>query len=475
MINKNNFKETMPALTPEERIKNFNEVETGLTDESALKEACRCLGCKARPCVSGCPVGIDIPEFIKHIVNKDLKSSYEVILKNNFFPAICGRVCPQEKQCEARCVRGKTGEPVAIGRLERYAADKNMESEPKIKRENKNPANILPSCKHKIAIVGSGPSGLTCAAELLKLGFDVTVFEALHIPGGVLAYGIPEFRLPKKILNYELEKLKKSGAKIITNMVIGKSLSIDELFSLGYSAVYIASGAGLPKFMNIPGEGLSGVYSANEFLTRINLMKAHEENYDTPIVKSKNVIVIGGGNVAMDAARCAKRLGSDKVTVVYRRTENEMPARKDEILHTKEEGIEFLFLSSPAEFLGGNGKVKGVGYIKMKLSDADNFGRKSVTAQSDKVFEIKADTVIVAIGNDPNNLIKDSAPGIEFDSKGRIIADVETTKTSRPFVYAGGDTVTGAATVILAMGAGKRAAQQINSDLKSSKSSEGKI
>lgn len=466
MINKSKFKEIMRVSNPEERIKDFNEVELGLTDESAFKEACRCLSCKNRPCVSGCPVGVDIPEFIKYIVNKDLKSSYEIILKNNSFPAICGRVCPQEKQCEEKCVRRKTGESVAIGRLERYVADKNMESESKIFCENNNSANNSPSIKHKIAVIGSGPSGLTCAAELLKFGFDVTVFEALHAPGGVLAYGIPEFRLPKKILNYELEKLKINGAKIVTNVVIGKSLTIDELFLAGFSAVYIASGAGLPRFMNIPGEGLSGVCSANEFLTRINLMKAYDKKYDTPVIKPQHVVVVGGGNVAMDAARCAKRLGPEKVTVIYRRTENEMPARKDEILHAKEEGVEFLFLSNPTEFFGESGKVEGVRYQKMKLCDADNSGRRSVTLESEELFEIKADTVIVAIGNDSNTLIKESAPGINFDNKGRIVADFETTKTSKPYVYAGGDIVTGAATVILAMGAGKKAAKQISLDLK---------
>jgi glutamate synthase (NADPH) small chain len=465
MINKSKIKEIMPALNPEKRIGSFNEVETGFTDESAFKEASRCLGCKARPCVSGCPVGVDIPEFIKCVVNRDLKSSYEIILKNNSFPAICGRVCPQEKQCEAKCVRGKTGEPVAIGRLERYVSDKHMEAEPKNFTENKNSANISHPLKHKIAVVGSGPSGLTCAAELLKFGFEVTVFEALHALGGVLAYGIPEFRLPKKILNYELRKLKENGAKIITNVIIGKSFSIDELFSSGFDAVYIASGAGLPRFMNIPGEGLAGVFAANEFLTRVNLMKAHEEKYDTPIIKPKHVVVVGGGNVAMDAARCAQRLGPEKVTVIYRRTENEMPARKDEILHAKEEKIEFLFLSNPVEFIGENGKVAGVRYNKMKLGSADNSGRKSVILESDEIFEINADAVIVAIGNGSNTLIRDSAPGIEFDGKGRIAVEPETTKTSAPYIYAGGDVVTGAATVILAMGAGKKAARQIKSDL----------
>lgn len=465
MINKSKFKEPMPALTPQERVKNFSEVETGLTDESALKEAFRCFNCKNRPCVSGCPVGVDISEFIKCITEQDLKSSYEIITKNNSFPAMCGRVCPQEKQCEAKCIRGKTGEPVAIGRLERYVADKNMETESINSCESKISTNISHTPKHKIAVVGSGPSGLTCAAELLKFGFDVTVFEALHTAGGVLAYGIPEFRLPKKILNYELKKLKENGAKIITDAVIGKCLSVDELFSSGFSAIYIASGAGLPRFMNIKGEGLAGVFAANEFLTRINLMKAHLEEYDTPILKPKNVVVVGGGNVAMDAARCAKRLNPEKVTVIYRRTEDEMPARKDEIIHAKEEGVEFLFLSNPVEFAGENGKVTGVRYNKMKISSHDNSGKKSVIPESNKIFEIKADAVIVAIGNSSNALIRECAPGIEFNSHGRIVTNPETTMTSRPYIYAGGDIVTGAATVILAMGTGKRAARQIRSDL----------
>ena len=458
MINNNKTKEPVNMQDPKERIKNFDEVELGFSDENAKKEALRCLNCKVKPCVSACPVGIDIPDFINKIANGDAKSAYDIITKNNSFPAICGRVCPQEKQCESKCIRGKTGEPVSIGRLERYAADKNLNS----LRSN---INISEGNEHKIAVVGSGPSGLACASELLKMGFKVTIFEALHTVGGVLSYGIPEFRLPRKILECEVQKLIASGVEIITNVIIGKSLKIDDLFKMGYKAVYIASGAGLPRFMNIPGEGLSGVYSANEFLTRINLMKSYKDEYDTPIVKPKKVLVIGGGNVAMDAARCAKRLGNVDVTIVYRRTENEMPARKDEVLHAKEEGIKFLFLSNPVEFFGIDGKVSGAKCVKMKIID-DGSSRNPVVPVPGETFEIMGDTVIVAIGNDSNGTIKEAGNSIKFDSRGRIITDGETCRTSQPFVYAGGDIVTGAATVILAMGAGKAAAKQIAKDVK---------
>lgn len=457
MFNKSKFKEPMPVLSPEIRIKNFKEVELGLDDNSALREAERCLNCKNPPCVKGCPVGVKIPDFIKCIKDNDVNSAYKTILKDNIFPAVCGRVCPQEKQCEAKCVRNKSGEPVAIGSLERYCADKN--------NENEKSECILSNNQHKIAVVGSGPSGLTCASELAGLGFEVTVFEALHIPGGVLAYGIPEFRLPRKVLAHELENLKNKGVKILTNVVAGQSFSIDSLFDQGYSAVYISSGAGLPNFMNIPGEGMSGIYSANEFLTRVNLMHANKEEYDTPIPPVKKVAVIGAGNVAMDAARVAKRLGAEKVTVIYRRTENEMPARRAEVIHAKEEGIEFLFLSNPKRFLGENGIVSKIECVKMKLEEKDSSGRKSVSVIPDSEFEVLADTVIVAIGNSPNSLIRNSEPELEFDSKGRIITDLQTSQTSRKFVYAGGDAVTGAATVIQAMGAGKKAAHQIFYDL----------
>lgn len=459
MINNSKTKEPMPMQNALERSKNFGEVELGLSDESALNEARRCLNCKARPCVKGCPVGVRIPDFIKSICDNDCAGAYNIITKDNAFPAMCGRVCPQEKQCEAMCVRGKTGEPVSIGRLERYVADKFIKSGLKHKdSENKKTG-------YKVAVVGSGPSGLACASELARFGHEVTIFEALHKVGGVLTYGIPEFRLPRSILNYEIESLKSKGVNIVTDTIIGKSFSISDLFKEGYKAVYIASGAGLPKFMNIPGEGMPGVYSANEFLTRINLMKAYKEDYDTPIIKPKNVVVVGGGNVAMDAARCAKRLGADRVTVIYRRTEEEMPARKDEISHAKEEEIEFLFLSNPIKYFGNNAKVEGVEYIKMKLGDVDSSGRKSVTPIHDKTYKLEADTVIVAIGNASNPIIKNSCPEIEFDERGRIRVNPETLETSYKLVYAGGDIVTGAATVILAMGAGKKAAYSINKRL----------
>ena len=461
MINKSKTKEKMPVVNAEDRIKNFEEVELGYSEESAINEASRCLGCKNKPCVSGCPVNVKIPDFIKNIREKNFSKSYEIICEDNSFPAICGRVCPQEKQCEKKCVRGKSGEPVAIGRLERFVADYNISK----KHED---SNINPINSHKIAVIGCGPSGLACASELLKFGYDVTIFEALHEPGGVLSYGIPEFRLPRNILKKEIENLVKKGLKIEKNIIIGKSLSIQNLFENGFKAVYISTGAGLPRFMNIPGEGLSGVYCANEFLTRINLMKSYKEEYDTPIVKPKKVLVIGGGNVAMDAARCARRLGNPEVTIMYRRTEYEMPARKDEITHAKEEGIEFLFLSNPVEFFGKEGKVIGAKYNKMKLSDEDNTGRKSVIPISDEKFDIFADTIIVAIGNDSNKMIREASDDIKFDDRGRIIADPETLRTTQPFVYAGGDIVTGAATVILAMGAGKKAAKQIMHDINNS-------
>lgn len=461
MINKSKTKEKMPISSAESRIKNFEEVELGYSEESAINEASRCLGCKNKPCVSGCPVNVKIPDFIKNIREKNFSKSYEIICEDNSFPAICGRVCPQEKQCEKKCVRGKSGEPVAIGRLERFVADYNIGK----KHED---LNINPINSHKIAVIGCGPSGLACASELLKFGYDVTIFEALHEPGGVLSYGIPEFRLPRNILKKEIENLVKKGLKIEKNIIIGKSLSIQNLFENGFKAVYISTGAGLPRFMNIPGEGLSGVYCANEFLTRINLMKSYKEEYDTPIVKPKKVLVIGGGNVAMDAARCARRLGNPEVTIMYRRTEDEMPARKDEITHAKEEGIEFLFLSNPVEFFGKEGKVIGAKYNKMKLSDEDNTGRKSVIPISDEKFDIFADTIIVAIGNDSNKMIREASDDIKFDDRGRIIADPETLRTTQPFVYAGGDIVTGAATVILAMGAGKKAAKQIMHDINNS-------
>ncbi len=467
MFNKSKIKETMPVLPAQIRITNFNEVELGFSDNSALLEASRCLNCKNSPCVKGCPVGIEIPKFIEFIKNGDTDSAYKTILKDNIFPAICGRVCPQEKQCEAHCIRGKSGDSVAIGNLERYVADKILNSNDNKEIQNKKTEDISGNKKHKIAIVGSGPSGLTCASELTELGLEATVFEALHTPGGVLSYGIPEFRLPRKVLIKELEVLKNKGVNIVTNAVVGKSFSIDSLFDMGYSAVYIASGAGLPRFMNISGEGLSGVYSANEFLTRVNLMHAEKEKYDTPIIFPKKLVVVGGGNVAMDAARVAKRLGVENVTVLYRRTESEMPARKAEINHAKEEGIEFLFLSNPTKFLGQNGKLTEVECIKMSTGDEDFSGRRSVSPIPGSEFFVPADTAVIAVGNSPNAIIKNSENSLNFDSSGRIVVDSQTLRTSKKFVYAGGDAVTGAATVILAMGAGKKAAHQIFNDLKS--------
>ena len=450
----------MPTQNPEVRNKNFNEVELGYTKEMAMEEASRCLQCRHKPCVSGCPVKIDIPQFIKLIIDGDIESSYNIVYKSNALPGICGRVCPQEKQCEAKCVRGRMGDSVSIGKLERYVSDWYMDnvkadSHPKIK-------NIK---KEKIAIIGSGPSGLTCARELAEMGYSVTVYEALHCIGGVLAYGIPEFRLPRDILESEINALKGLGVQILTNMVIGKILSIDDLFSDGYKAVYVATGAGLPKFMGIPGEGLPGVYSANEFLTRVNLMHAYMKGYDTPIAIPKNAVVVGGGNVAMDAARCVKRLGAEKVTVIYRRSEQEMPARREEINHAKEEKIDFLFLSNPVKICGDD-YVNSIDCVKMVLSDPDSSGRRTPVVKDNSTFQITADCVIIAIGNNPNSIVTDSSKDIKCDDKGRIIVNSETLETSKKMTYAGGDSVTGAATVILAMEAGKRAAKQIDIKLK---------
>lgn len=459
MFNNSQKKVAVAVQSPSERIMNFDEVELGYDRNSAIEEANRCLGCKAKPCVSNCPVRVDIPSFVSKIKENDPKGAYEIITQSNPFPAICGRVCPQEKQCESKCVRGKSGEPVAIGCLERYAADFGRDF------SEKNINNKSSSFQHKIAVVGSGPAGLTCASELLKMGFKVTVFEALHEFGGVLAYGIPKFRLPRKILDHELDKLKKSGAEMVNNAVIGKSLRIDELFDMGYSAVYIATGAGLPKFMNIPGESLAGICSANEFLTRINLMNAHEEEYDTPLLNLGNVLVVGGGNVAMDAARCAIRSGAKSVKIMYRRSESEMPARLSEISHAKEEGVEFMLMSNPVEFCGDNGKVSGVKFQKMKFSETDESGRRSVEPISGEVHKINIDTAIIAIGNGSNPIVTGSDNTIKCDRHGRIIVGEDSVRTSRKFVYAGGDIVTGAATVILAMGAGKKAAREIFEDL----------
>ena len=443
---------------PKERARNFKEVSLGYNDDEALNEAMRCLNCKTKPCTEGCPVGVRIPEFIEKIVQGDVPAAYEIIKSTNGLPAICGRVCPQEHQCEGRCIRGLKGEPVSIGRLERYCADYMSNKEFVIENSESN--------GRMVAIIGSGPSGLTCASDLAKLGYDVTVFEAFHTAGGVLMYGIPEFRLPKAIVSHEIEELKKLGVKIKTDMVIGKILSVDELFDMGYEAVFIGTGAGLPNFMGIPGEALVGVYSANEYLTRTNLMKAYRDDYDTPIIKSKSVAVVGGGNVAMDAARCAVRLGAEHVYVIYRRSEAEMPARIEEVQHAKEEGVEFVYLTNPIEILGDeNGRVKGIKCSKMQLGENDERGRASVTEIPDSEYVIPIDTAIMSIGTSPNPLIRSTTSGLETNKRGCLIVD-ENMMTTKEGVYAGGDAVTGAATVILAMGAGKTAAKAIDEYLK---------
>ena len=461
MPNMSLTKNPMPSQDPVERASNFKEVALGYTKEMALDEAQRCLNCKNHPCTQGCPVQIDIPAFIKKISEEDFEGAYNVISKDSSLPAVCGRVCPQENQCEKYCVRGIKGEPVGIGRLERFVADWH--------NENTKEAPVKPASNgHKVAVIGSGPSGLTCAGDLAKKGYDVTVFEALHTAGGVLVYGIPEFRLPKAIVQKEVDGLKALGVKVETNTVIGKTVSVDELMSdeFGFEAVFIGSGAGLPSFMNIPGENLKAVYSANEFLTRINLMKAYREGADTPIKHSNSVAVVGGGNVAMDAARCAKRLGAEHVYIVYRRSEAELPARREEVEHAKEEGIEFMLLNNPVEILGGEDRfVNGIKCIKMELGEPDASGRRRPVEIPGSEFVLDVDCVIMAIGTSPNPLIKNTTEGLETNKKGCIVAEEETGKTSKNMVYAGGDAVTGAATVILAMGAGKTAAKAIDEAL----------
>ena len=481
MANMTPKKHEMPTQDPKVRAANFLEVATGYTLDMAVAEAERCLHCPTQPCVSGCPVHINIPDFISKVKEKDFEGAYKIISMSSSLPAVCGRVCPQESQCESLCVRGKgavpqkdengqlvkdaNGKPVmikseavGIGRLERFVADYHNAY------NTEKPAKPQPN-GHKVAVIGSGPSGLTCAGDLAKLGFKVTVFEALHVAGGVLVYGIPEFRLPKSIVQKEVDNLKALDVDIETNVVIGKTLTIDELFEDGYVAIYIGSGAGLPKFMNIPGEGLKGVLSANEFLTRINLMKAYKDHSDTPVNHSKKVAVIGGGNVAMDAARSAKRLGGD-VTIVYRRTKAELPARAEEVEHAIEEGIKFAFLTNPTKINGDeNGNVKSITCIKMELGEPDASGRRRPVEVEGSEFDIDVDEVIMALGTSPNPLIKSTTSGLDTQRWGGIIADEETGKTSRDHVYAGGDAVTGAATVILAMGAGKKAAAAIAKEL----------
>ncbi len=477
MPNMNPKKNPMPTQDPKVRSANFLEVTTGYTEEIAIDEANRCLNCVNKPCVEGCPVHIDIPSFIMKVKDKDYEGAYGIINLSSSLPAVCGRVCPQESQCESKCTRGKgllplkdkagnlqkdengqiikvQSEPVGIGRLERFVADYHMAN-------NKVKPAVPESNGHKVAVIGAGPSGLTCAGDLAKLGFKVTVFEALHVAGGVLSYGIPEFRLPKSIVKKEVENLLDLGVDIQTNVVIGRTLTIDELFEDGYEAIFIGSGAGLPKFMDIPGEGLKGVMSANEFLTRFNLMKAYKDDSDTPIVKGKHVIVVGGGNVAMDAARSAKRLGAD-VTIVYRRTKAELPARAEEVEHAEEEGIKFAFLNNPTKINGNEtNDVVSVTCIKMELGEPDASGRRRPKEIPGSEYELEADQVIMSLGTSPNPLIKHTTKGLDTNSHGGIIINEETAETSKENVYAGGDAVTGAATVILAMGAGKKAAANI--------------
>lgn len=455
-------KNPMPSQAPDVRNKNFLEVALGYDAETAIDEAKRCLHCKNKPCTSGCPVQIDIPSFIAEVAEGNFEQAYQIIAKSSSLPAVCGRVCPQETQCEGKCVRGIKNEPVGIGRLERFVADyHNAHSTEKPQRPASN--------GHKVAVVGSGPSGLTCAGDLAKKGYDVTIFEALHLAGGVLVYGIPEFRLPKAIVQKEIDGLKDLGVKVNTNVVIGKSITVDELMDeAGFEAVFIGSGAGLPRFMNIPGENLNGVYSANEFLTRVNLMKAYKDGSATPIEHAKSVAVVGGGNVAMDAARCAKRLGAENVYIVYRRSRDELPARKEEVEHAEEEGIIFKLLSNPVEILGNDDfMVNGIRCMEMELGEPDESGRRRpVPKNPESFFTLDVDCVIMSIGTSPNPLIKSTTKGLEVNKRGGIIVD-ENEMTTKAGVYAGGDAVTGAATVILAMGAGKKAAKSIDTYIQS--------
>ena len=469
MSNMSLKKNPMPSQEPLVRARNFSEVALGYSEEMAIDEALRCLNCKNKPCVSGCPVNIHIPEFIEKIKCGDFEGAYQIISQSSSLPAVCGRVCPQETQCESKCVRGIKGEPVGIGRLERFVADWHNAHSSEI------PA-VEASNGHKVAVVGAGPSGLTCAGDLAKKGYKVTVFEALHAAGGVLVYGIPEFRLPKAIVQKEVDQLIAMGVEMKTNMVIGKTLTIDELFEQGYEAVFVGSGAGLPNFMGIPGESYKGVYSANEFLTRSNLMKAYLDHPETPIMKGGHVAVVGGGNVAMDAARTALRLGAEKVYIVYRRSMDELPARREEVEHAMEEGIEFKLLNNPVEILGyknpedprdpKNGFVTGMRCIRMELGEPDERGRRSPIPVEGSEFTLDVNTVIISIGTSPNPLIKMTTEGLDVNRRGGIIVEESTGATTRDGVYAGGDAVTGAATVISAMGAGKLAAKAIDEYVK---------
>ena len=459
MANMKPDKVTMPEQDPKVRAGNFDEVTLGYTKEMAMEEASRCLNCKNKPCVAGCPVNVKIPEFIAEVANGNFEKAYEIITSTNSLPAVCGRVCPQERQCEGKCVRGIKGEPVGIGRLERFVADYMIE---------KGTANVVKpeSNGHKVAVVGAGPAGLTCAGDLAKLGYSVTVFEAFHTAGGVLMYGIPEFRLPKAIEQKEIQKLRDLGVEIMQDMVIGKVLSVDEIMDMGFEAVFIGSGAGLPRFMGIEGESLIGVCSANEYLTRINLMKGYLEDYATPVITSKSVAVVGGGNVAMDAARSALRMGADNVYIVYRRSEAEMPARKEEVEHAKEEGVQFLTLNNPVKINADeNGRVCSMECVRMELGEPDQSGRRSPVVVENSNYDLSVDTVIMAIGTSPNPLIRTTTDGLEANNRGCLVVN-EDMLTTKEAVYAGGDAVTGAATVILAMGAGKTAAKSIDEYIK---------
>lgn len=464
MPNMSPRKVPMPEQDPSVRKGNFAEVAKGYTKEMAMEEAERCLQCKTRPCVLGCPVNVQIPEFVDAIRSGSFDDAYEIIRRTNSLPAVCGRVCPQESQCEALCVRGIKNQSVAIGRLERFVADWFMQNrKERLEMPDKN--------GHKVAVIGGGPAGLTCAGDLAGIGYDVTVFEAFHTAGGVLMYGIPEFRLPKNIVQAEIEQLRQMGVTIKTNMVMGKILSLDEMFEEGYEAIFVSSGAGLPKLMGIEGEELLGVYTANELLTRVNLMRSHHEKYDTPILPVHSVAVIGGGNVAMDAARSALRLGAKYVYILYRRSLDEMPARLEEVNHAKEEGVDFKLLTAPTRILGDeNGFVKAIECIEMDLGAPDHSGRRRPVPKADSEFTLDVDCVVVAIGNSPNPLIQATTKGLEANKKGCLIVDESTMQTSREGIYAGGDIVTGAATVILAMGAGKQAAASIDKYIQSKNS-----
>ncbi|ONI38520.1 glutamate synthase (NADPH), homotetrameric [Candidatus Epulonipiscium fishelsonii] len=455
-MNNSLTKVPMPEQEPDVRNKNFNEVTLGYTKEMAMEEAERCLNCKQQFCVAGCPVNVPIPEFIQEVKQGNFDGAYDIITSENALPAICGRVCPQENQCEGKCIRAKKGESVAIGRLERFVADYKMQkNDSKVEKPLARP--------QKVAVIGSGPAGITCAGELAKKGYQVTMFEALHKLGGVLVYGIPEFRLPKALVEKELQKVINLGVKIEKNVIVGRSVTIDELKAQGYEAIFVGSGAGLPRFMRVNGENLNGVFAANEFLTRVNLMKAYNfPDSPTPVFVGDKVAVVGGGNVAMDAARTAKRLGAKEVYIIYRRGENELPARIEEVHHAKEEGIIFKLLCNPVEIIGKDGWVTGIKCVEMELGEPDASGRRSPVEKKDSIFEIEMSTVIVAIGQSPNPLIRMTTPNLETQKWGGIIVNEETMATSKEGVYAGGDVVTGAATVILAMGAGKQAANAIH-------------